>query len=203
MSILQHICHPNVLQTYELLKDESMGIYAIILEYFPSLPLSTLIEEQRLNLEEQTKICIQIFEGLMFLHENSIAHRDLNLYNVLVNQQTCLVKIIDFGLSMKIRDSFEVESLEGNMLYRPPALEVFQDLYSADIWNAGLIFLSVFLKRNITTKAALLLLKNQIIKKIGETFETKILHVLRRLFKENGEEGQMETFDFFSASLCL
>ena len=203
VSILQHICHPNVIQTYELLKDESMGIYAIVLEYFPSLPLSTMIEEQRLNLEEQTKICVQIFESLMFLHENSIAHRDLNSDNVLVNQQTCNVKIIDFGLSMKIRDSFEVESPEGNMLYRPPALEVFQDLYSADIWNAGLIFLSVFLKRNITTKAALILLKNKIIKKIGESFEMKILTVLRQLFKENGKEGRMDTFDFFSSSSCI
>lgn len=197
------MCHQNVIRTYELLKDETMGIYAIILEYFPSLPLSTLIEEQRLNLEEQTKICLQIFEGLMFLHKNSIAHRDLNLYNVLVSPQTCAVKIIDFGLSMKIRDSFDSESPEGNMLYRPPALEVFQDLLSADIWNAGLIFLSVFLKRNITTKAALMLLKNNIIKKIGENFETKILKVLRRLFKENGEEGRMETFEFFSSDSCI
>ena len=85
-----------------------------------------------------------------FLHTQSIAHRDLTLGNILINPQNLQVKIIDFGLSRKNADF--TSSPEGNPLYRPPPMQIFENLFFADMWNLSLIFMSVFMKKKITTK---------------------------------------------------
>lgn len=46
------------------------------------------------------KIFKQIAEGIEYLHSISVAHRDIKLDNILIEEKTNMVKIIDFGFSV-------------------------------------------------------------------------------------------------------
>ena len=146
---MRHINHKNIIKTSDFIKDEEMGVYIIIMEYFPSIPLETFLKIHQTKNEDQLLLCQEIFEALLFLHENFIAHRDFTASNILVNPETFEIKIIDFGLSRRNFDVSEPYAPEGNMKYRAPSLEIFQNLDAADMWSLGLIFLSVFYKKSI------------------------------------------------------
>jgi|TARA_B110000305_G_C19447373_1_gene645646 serine/threonine protein kinase len=47
----------------------------------------------------------QIIEAFEYLHSNGIAHRDVKLDNILVEEKTRMVKIIDFGFAAFTMDS--------------------------------------------------------------------------------------------------
>ena len=41
----------------------------------------------------------QILEGFEYLHSIGIAHRDVKLDNILIEEKTKMIKIIDFGFA--------------------------------------------------------------------------------------------------------
>ena len=103
----------------------------------------------------------QIYNALIFLHENNIIHREFNIKNILINPKNYQIKIIDFGLSKHHSSENLFFSPQGNLRYRPPLMhEIFYDPYFADVWSFCLVNLSLFMKERITTKKTLKLLQN-------------------------------------------
>jgi len=149
--------HQRIIKFTDFLEDKTIGIYIILTEYFPSLTLQNFIQKTSLRLEDQILIFQRIFEAIVYLHKKSIVHRDLTLNNILINPENLEIRIIDFGLSRSNAGCSELDFPEGNLKYRPPRLEIFENLFVADHWNAGLVFLSLFLQKNVTTKIAYLL----------------------------------------------
>lgn len=49
-----------------------------------------------------------MINGLTYIHDKKIIHRDLKLQNVILTQDKHC-KIIDFGLARKVRNSFSVD----------------------------------------------------------------------------------------------
>ncbi len=88
----------------------------------------------------------QLLEGLAFIHEKSICHRDLKPDNVLMDDEMN-VKICDFG-SAKILDGTSRKNIPHivNKYYRAPELLFCHTDYTTaiDIWATGCIFLEMF-----------------------------------------------------------
>ncbi|KAI9610540.1 hypothetical protein H4Q26_006683 [Puccinia striiformis f. sp. tritici PST-130] len=88
------------------------------------------------------RIIRDVGAGLIFLHDNSLAHRDINPSNVVLTRRGQAV-LIDFGTVWPGYPSPESDSLEfelGTMAYRAPELLFGSRSYSPfglDIWSFG------------------------------------------------------------------
>ena len=77
----------------------------IFLEYVPGGSVTALLRNYGAFEEPLVKNFVrQILQGLNYLHERDIVHRDIKGANILVDNK-CGVKISDFGISKKVDDS--------------------------------------------------------------------------------------------------
>ena len=80
----------------------------------------------------------QLIEGLKYIHENKIVHRDIKLDNILIDLNNT-IKICDFGVSKKINPIDIMYDHCGTPAYIAP--EIFKDKgyegFECDIWSAG------------------------------------------------------------------
>ena len=77
--------------------------------------------------------------ALGYLHQKGIAHRDMKLENVLVDDRGYL-KIIDYGLAKMLRDDQEATSFCGTPEYLAPEIisKIGYDK-SVDWWALGIL----------------------------------------------------------------
>ena len=98
------------------------------------------------------KIAKQILEGLEYLHDRNIAHRDLKPQNVLMNKEG-IVKVADFGLAKKLRKISTLNVV--SLWYRAPELLLGLKNYSPniDIWSLGCMLAEFILGKPIFFEA--------------------------------------------------
>ena len=90
--------------------------------------------------EEAVKFyAIQIILGIGYLHDQGIAHRDLKLENILIEENGYL-KIIDFGLAKIIKDHEETTTFLGTPEYIAPEVITRKGHDKAvDWWAVGIL----------------------------------------------------------------
>ncbi|KAJ7709866.1 hypothetical protein B0H17DRAFT_915161 [Mycena rosella] len=141
IELLKDLQHENIVQyLYSSLDDEYLNIF---LEYVPGGSVTALLRNYGAFEEPLVKNFVrQILEGLNYLHERDIIHRDIKGANILVDNKGG-IKISDFGISKKVEDN-----LGGNRMHRPSlqgsvfwmAPEVVKQsghTRKADIWSVG------------------------------------------------------------------
>ncbi len=133
----------GVIKTYGIEKYQNTLV--IILEDFGGQSLNQLMANRPLTVKEFLPIAIQIADSLGNIHAANIIHKDINPSNIIMNVDTSLLKIIDFGLSSCLpRENPTLknpEQLEGTLAYISPeqtgrmnrALDYRTDLYSLGV----------------------------------------------------------------------
>ncbi|KAI8331274.1 kinase-like domain-containing protein [Choanephora cucurbitarum] len=158
--LLKDLDHENIVEyiAYDFNAEE--GHIYIFLEYVPGGSISSLLNKYQCLDEPLTRFFTrQILEGLQYLHERDILHRDIKGGNVLIdNDGVC--KITDFGLSKSQHDSDSNHSqMKGTLYWMAP--EVLKNQYSpkVDIWSLGCTVLEMVTGEHpwmeLTTLAAL------------------------------------------------
>lgn len=120
--ILRGLDIPGVIKAYGFEKWDNS--FVIILEDFIGESLVTYAKNKKNDLKEFLSIAIKITEILGQIHEQSIIHKDINPKNILYNNQTKEVKIIDFGiasvLARETPEALNPNVLEGTLPYISP-----------------------------------------------------------------------------------
>lgn len=140
--------HPNIVQYLGCDRREfSISIY---LEYISGGSVGSCLRKHG-KFEESVvrSLTRQTLEGLAYLHQEGILHRDLKADNILLDTDgTC--KISDFGISKKsdnIYGNDVTNSMQGSVFWMAPEVVRSQGQgYSAkiDIWSLGCVVLEMF-----------------------------------------------------------
>jgi hypothetical protein len=95
--------HGNIIETMDLVSEK--GSYFVVMEYAP-FDLFAIVMTGKMSREEMSCCTLQILNGVTYLHNMGLAHRDMKLDNVVVNEHG-IMKIIDFGSAAVFRYPFE------------------------------------------------------------------------------------------------
>ena len=130
---LRHVFICNYIESYI-----NTGGYHIIFEHIKGQELFSYISKKVIfNIDEVRFISACILSALIYLHSQGIIHRDIKPENIMINTNG-VAKLIDFGLSVQIKEGGYKDTLCGTIGYAPPEM-LLKKKYNCliDIWSFG------------------------------------------------------------------
>lgn len=150
LSIMLTLKHVNVVNLYwyyfSVGVDPSERYLHLVMEFLPetlhSVIVRTAKKRQKMDLFLLKMCMYQILRSLGYIHSLGIAHRDLKPQNILMDSDTGVVKLCDFGSAKKMCDDEQSVCYICSRYYRAPELIFGSAHYtnSVDMWSAGCVF---------------------------------------------------------------
>lgn len=152
--------HPNLIRYYDATVLDAPSVYDSrsrfqvgVLEYANAGDLNEFMKTFP-EIDDIKRVIRGIFEGLAYLHERGVVHRDIKPQNILTHKENGqhITKIADFGLAKRVENQEMVSAaLLGTMEYMAP--EQFNTMRygisgrlstNVDIWAIGVILYETF-----------------------------------------------------------
>ncbi|KAK7330601.1 hypothetical protein VNO77_24798 [Canavalia gladiata] len=148
INILLSFNHPSIVNVKEVAVDDYDGTF-MVMEYM-EYDLKGLMElkKQPFSMNEIKSLIQQLLEGVKYLHDNWVIHRDLKTSNILLNNEGKL-KICDFGMSRQYGSPLKPYTpVVVTLWYRAPELLLGAKEYSTaiDMWSVGCIMAELIAK---------------------------------------------------------
>ncbi|KAJ0105062.1 hypothetical protein Patl1_18255 [Pistacia atlantica] len=149
INILLSFKHPSVVRVKEVVMDDFDSVF-MVMEYMEH-DLKGLMESMKFRFSTSDVKCLmlQLLEGVKYLHDNWVLHRDLKTSNLLLNNRGEL-KICDFGMSRQYGSPLKpYTSMVVTLWYRAPELLLGAKKYSTavDMWSVGCIMAEMLAKK--------------------------------------------------------
>ena len=145
--ILKNLKHENILKIYSVWYNKDKKEVVFITKYMMGGSLKSFMQKYKPFKEKHIKNwCIQILNGLEYLHENKIIHRDLKLENIFICSETSDICIGDFGLSTN--STSKTKSCIGTPEIMAP--EIYSGEYDdkIDLYAFGMCLLEMYTIEN-------------------------------------------------------
>uniref|UniRef100_A0A2P2MTC6 non-specific serine/threonine protein kinase n=1 Tax=Rhizophora mucronata TaxID=61149 RepID=A0A2P2MTC6_RHIMU len=139
IDLLKNLNHKNIVKYLGSLKTKSHLF--IILEYVENGSLANIIKPNKFGPFPESLVAVyiaQVLEGLVYLHEQGVIHRDIKGANILTTKEG-LVKLADFGVATKLTEAdVNTHSVVGTPYWMAPeVIEMSGVCASSDIWSVG------------------------------------------------------------------
>lgn len=146
-AVMSTLNHPNLLKLFGIVFSDNRQEIYLVTEYMPKGSLlDYLITRGRnvLTKRELIQFSVHICEGMSYLEEKGIVHRDLAASNVLISEDN-VAKVSDFGLAKQIM----VDETKNGVRIRikwtaPEAIKEKHYSNKSDSWSFGILLWEVF-----------------------------------------------------------
>ena len=147
--ILARLDHEGIIKSYGI---STIGQRtALVVEDFGGLSLAQALSEKTLPLDVALSLATKVCQALAVLHQHNIIHKDINPSNIVWNEASGEVKIIDFNIATTLnQEVIEFESLnflEGTLPYISPEQTGRMNRavdYRSDLYSLGATFYHLF-----------------------------------------------------------
>jgi len=155
LSIMKELGHPNVIRLrnyfYTPGEKEDEVYLNCVMDYVPDT-LSRLIRQYAKSKTQFPKLMVklysfQLLKALNYIHLLGICHRDIKPQNVLIDPNTHLLKLCDFGSAKKLVKTEQNIYYICSRYYRAPELIFAATDYSTqvDVWSTGCVIAEMVL----------------------------------------------------------
>ena len=137
VNVMNSVEHAHIIKYFETY-EESNYIY-LVMELCENGSLEDKIKDGPLKEEDAAKYLFQVAKALEHCHSINLIHRDIKPDNLMFGSDG-EVKLIDFGLSLIRKGSYNRIKMGGTPYYFAP--EVINQSYGkeCDIWSLGVSF---------------------------------------------------------------
>ncbi|KAK4793729.1 hypothetical protein SAY86_024164 [Trapa natans] len=139
IDLLKNLNHKNIVTYLGSLKTKTH--LHIVLEYVENGSLADIIKPNKFGPFPESLVAVyiaQVLEGLVYLHEQGVIHRDIKGANILTTKEG-LVKLADFGVATKLNEAdVNTHSVVGTPYWMAPeVIEMSGVCAASDIWGVG------------------------------------------------------------------
>ncbi|GAV85448.1 Pkinase domain-containing protein [Cephalotus follicularis] len=175
INILLSFHHTSIVDVKEVVVGSNLDSIFMVMEYMEH-DLKGLMEtmKQPFSQSEVKCLMLQLLEGVKYLHDNWVLHRDLKTSNLLLNNRGEL-KICDFGLARQYGIPLKPYThLVVTLWYRAPELLLGAKQYSTaiDMWSLGCIMAELLSKQPLFNGKTELDQLDKILRTLGTPNET-------------------------------
>jgi histidine kinase len=150
--IRQNLNHPQIIK---FLNIENLNHrIVLLLEDIGGKSLNLLLPEEKLDISNFLSIAIQVTQALEYLHQNQIIHKDVKPSNIIINPQTNIAKLTDFGIASRLTKENPLfnnpNSIEGTLAYMSPEQTGRMNRtldYRTDFYSLGVTFYEILTGR--------------------------------------------------------
>jgi len=155
--ILKRLDHPNILRYYD--SGEHKGRLFLATEFLNGKTLQQKLEEEwPLSMELSLYIVGEVLNGLAYLHERGVLHRDIKPGNIMIadlkftlthptGRMGRIVKLMDFGIAKQLGTESQTQGIEvaGTPAYiAPETLTMNKTGPASDIYAFGVTLYRLF-----------------------------------------------------------
>lgn len=142
-TLMKNLNHKNIIKLHEVFFDNDEKNIYLVIDYFPKGDFAKFLNGKALKEKYAKKYMRQLVEGLRYLYNKQILHRDLKPQNILVSETGNLV-ITDFGFARYTDNEHMLNTLCGSPMYMAPEI-MLKKRYNnkSDLWSVGVIFYEV------------------------------------------------------------
>ena len=164
IKVLKTLEHENVVKLTKVVDSEGLAFQDGATENFKEATELFLVEELldsdlhhilqskgKLR-EDYVKLFLyELLRGLKYIHSANVVHRDVKPSNILVDSETLLLRVGDFGRSRILDPAYthngHLTHSISTLWYRSPELLLNSSIYdsSVDVWAAGCVFAEMLL----------------------------------------------------------
>ena len=137
--IMRKLNHKNIVKIHDVILDTHLSNIYFIMDYYEYGDLSKFLNKKPLKEKFTRKYMKQLSNGLEYLLENNILHRDLKPQNILLSKNYD-IKITDFGFATYYNKNTIINTLCGSPMYMAPEIITKNGYdYKSDLWSVGII----------------------------------------------------------------